>query len=163
MKILSLIVMVTLLPVFAQSQLLSGDRSFPLLREVLWGMSKAEVMASCTSNKPGTAPSDSLIVFDASFFGAPAKVFMWLTGSTRRLGKIDVKFIEPGQSLQDTLTYHLTRITGASPMKIEKEKSVLLFTLRMEVAVWKAKTERIILTAAKKGKSVFDVHFSLEP
>jgi hypothetical protein len=39
----------------------------------------------------------------------------------------------------------------------------LLITLRMEVAAWKSKTERITLVVGKKNKSIFDINLSIAP
>jgi hypothetical protein len=147
----------------AQEQVLSGDQQFPLLRELRWGMTRAEVVAACAARGVSVSEDDSSITLDAALFGEPTKTTMRLKGTTKRLGQVDIRFIDRSQALADTLTRRLTRFTGDSPMKVEKEKSVLLFTLRMEISVWETKTERLTLVVGKKGSSIFEIKLLVLP
>lgn len=152
-----------LFPAVVQAQILNGCLRLPILQELRWGMSRAEVIAICAAHNISVQGVDSIATLDAVLFAVPTKVSMLLKGKTKRLGQVDVKFTDHNQALADTLVRQLTALIGDSPVKVEKEKNVLLFTLRMEIAMWQTKTERLALVVGKKGSSIFEIKLIIMP
>jgi len=163
MRIQEISVLVVMLPALLRAQVLNGDEQFPLLNQIRWDMSRQTILNLCAAHGTNGRGNDMAVTFDARFFGADANAFVRFKNGAERPQLIDVKFKELTEKLLDTLVSHFTRVLGESPIRAEKEKSLLLITLRMEVAAWKTKTERITLVVGKKNKSIFDINLSIAP
>ncbi len=155
------LVMVTVMAI--QAQVLNGDQRFPVLNQIQWGMNKEMVLSLCAANNVKVGGNDSTITFDADFFGIPSKAVVRFKDNAKRLQWLEVKFKEHPVHLPDTLASHFTRTLGGEPGRTEKEKSALLITLRMEIAVWKTTKGSVTLLVAKQNKSIFDVSLTIRP
>jgi len=155
--------LVTVTTVAIQAQVLNGDQRFPVLNQIQWGMSKENVLDLCAANNIKPGGNDSTITFDADFFETPAKAVVRFRDNAKKLQWLEVKFKEHPKHLLDTLVSHFTRTLGGEPARTEKEKSALLFTLRMEVAMWKTAKESVTLLVAKQNDSIFDVCLTIRP
>ena len=151
------------LPTILHAQVLEGDEQFPLLNQLRWDMSREKVLNICAANKANTGGNDTTVMFDARFFGAEAKTIVRFKSKPERLRGIEVKFKDLTEKLLETLVSHFTRTAGESPLKAEKEKSLLLITLRIEITAWKTKTEKIRLMVGRQNKSIIDISLSIEP
>lgn len=154
---------IAVIPTILQAQLLNGDVRFPLLNQIRWDMSKEKVVNVCFANKANIGGNDTLITFEAKYFGVDAKTFIRFNNKAQRPSGIEVKFKELSEKLLDTLVSHFTRTTGESPVRAEKEKSLLLITVRIEVAMWKTGTEKIRLVIGRRNMSIFDLNLSFDP
>lgn len=151
------------LPTILHAQVLKGDDQFALLNQMRWDMSKEEVLRVCNANKTKIGGNDSTVTFDAVFFGLEAKTIARFKNKAERLEKIEVRFKEQTEKLLETLVSHFTLTTGESPVRAEKEKSLLLITMRMEIAGWKTKAEKILLMVGRRNNSIFDIYLSIAP
>lgn len=151
------------LSVTAQAQVLDGDQRFPVLNTIQWDMSRKDIHNLCAAHNIITAGNDSTLTFDSNFFSTPAKVVVRFTKNSRGPWTIEVKFLKRSEHLADTLSGYFTRKLKMAPAKANQEKSALLFTLRMEVSVWKTAKERITLLLAKRDGSVFDISLAVSP
>lgn len=151
------------LPTILQAQVLGGDERFPVLNQIRWDMSREKILHLCASEKLNTSGNDTTVTFEAKFLGVEAKTYVRFKGKAERPWGIDVKFNELSEKLVDTLVNHFTRITGETPRKAAKEKNLVLMTMRMELAAWKTKTDKIRLIVGRRDKSIFDINLSLEP
>ena len=151
------------LPVLMQAQILDGDPRFPLVSQIRWDMNRTNIVSLCTAGKVSVGGNDSTVTFDTSVLGVPATAMVRLMKESDRPRQVEIRFKEWPESLPDSLVTHFTRATGRPPARVEKEKSVLLFTIRMEVAVWKTPREKINLIVAKRNGSTYDVYLSILP
>ena len=94
---------------------------------------------------------------------APTRTEIQFDQEQKRLKLVQAKFKEPTRALEDTLLRHLTKTYGADPYRTAKEKSLLIVTVRMEMAIWKSSTEVVNLITAMRGDSIFDVSLVLFP
>ena len=157
-------VIVMLIPIAAHAQLLGGNAQAPLLlHQLRWDMSKQEVLAVCSANKAQVTERDSTITFDDTFFEVRTKTIAKFRNEPLRLRSVELRFTEYPAGFQDSLINRITRFVGENPVKAEKEKSALIFTLRMEIALWRVGSERITLLVAKRSGSIFDSFATIEP
>ncbi len=156
-------ILAVMLPAIVHAQVLNGDQRLAPLNQIRWEMSKATIFRLCSAIKSNTVENDSAISFDADFFGAPARAAVRFKNSIERPRQIEVKFKKHPAGLPDTLINHFTRTLGKNPARVEKEKSALLFTLRMEIAVWKTTKETVNLIVAKNNQSIFDIYLMISP
>lgn len=163
MKTLICAALLTSLPVILHAQLLNGDEQFPVLNQIRWDMTRETILHLCASEKLKIGGNDTTITFEAKLLGVEAKTFVRFKSKAERPWGIDVKFKELSEKLVDTLASHITRITGELPRKAAKEKNLILMTMRMEIAAWKTKTDRISLMVGRQNKSIFDINLSLMP
>jgi hypothetical protein len=163
MKIALYVVLITTLPTILQAQVLNGDERFPVVNQIRWDMSKEGILKVCSANKVTVGGNDTIVSFEVRALDAKAKAYVRFKNKAERPWVIEVKFNELTEKIVDTLINHFTRTTGESPRRAAKEKSLLLFTMRMELAVWKTKLEHIRLMVGKQGKSIFDINLSIAP
>jgi hypothetical protein len=156
-------VLLTTLPAIPHAQELKDDDQLKPLNQIRWNMSKEEVLQICNANKLRIGGSDTTVTFDAVFFGVDAKAFVRFKNKAEKPWGIDVKFKELSEKLLDTIVNHFTRITGKPPVRAEKEKSLLLVTMRMEIAAWKTNADKIMLMVGRQNKSIFDINLSFQP
>jgi len=163
MKKIVCMALLAALPTLLHAQVLKGDDQFSFLNQLRWDMSKEEVLRVCNANKTKIGGSDTTVTLDATLIGAEAKVIMRFKNKGERLEKIEVRFKEQTETLLETVVSHFTRTTGESPVRAEKEKSLLLITMRMEIAGWKTKAEKVILMVGRRNSSIFDMYLSIAP
>jgi hypothetical protein len=147
----------------ASAQMLRGDRNFPVLNELNWNMSMEEVQSICQKNSVLESAKDSLIVLAVSFFGCSTRTEIQFDKEHKTLKLVQAKFKEPTKAAADTLLQHLTAICGRPPYRTVKEKSLLIVTIRMQMAVWRSPTEIVNLVTATGGDSIFDLSLVLFP
>ena len=126
-------------------------------------MSSKEVRSLCETRNVLESVTDSTVIFGLSYFGFPARIQISFDRKSATMTGIEVKFKEPTKVIEDTLVNHFTRVTGNVPFRQAKEKSVLIITIKMEVAAWKFPTEAVSLIGAKRNDVMFDLHLSLLP
>jgi len=126
-------------------------------------MNKEYLISLCAAAKVNVGGNDTTVTFESRFLGSEAKIFVRFKNKAEKPWGIDVKFKEATEKLLDTLVNHFTRTTGESPRTAAKEKNLVLITMRMEIALWKTKTENIRLLVGRQGKSIFDINLSLGP
>jgi hypothetical protein len=163
MKIAICAAFITVFSATLHAQVLNGDVRFPLLNQIRWDMSREKVLSLCTANRINVGENDTTVSFDMKVFDVEAKTLVRFKNKAEKPWLIEVKFKELTDKLVDTLVNHFTRTTGESPLRAAKEKSLLLITMRMEVAAWKTKTEKIRLLVGRQGKSIFDINLSFDP
>lgn len=147
----------------AQAQMLRGDPSFPVLNELDWKMSMQEVQNLCQKRNVPESAKDSSIILAVSFFGFSTRTEIQFDKGLRTLKLVQAKFKEPTKAMEDTLLQHFTKICGMAPYRTVKEKSLLIVTVRMQMAVWRSPTELVNLVTATRGDSIFDLSLVLFP
>jgi hypothetical protein len=151
------------MPTILDAQVLNGDEQFPVVNQIRWDMSRDAIIKVCAANNLSTSENDTMLTFDAKFFGAEAKSVVRFKNRAQQPWGINVKFKELTEKLLESLVDHFTRTTGESPLKAEKEKNLLLITMRMEITAWKTKTEKITIMVGRRNKAIFDINLSITP
>jgi hypothetical protein len=157
------LVMMIGLSTAAHAQILNHDLNFPVLNEMRWGISINEVRSLCEVRHVLESSTDSTVIVGMSYFGFPARVEINFDRPLATLSRIQVKFKDPTKAIEDTLVDHFTRACGSAPYRQAKEKSLLIMTIKMEIAAWKSPTEIINLMGAKRNDVLFDLYLSLLP
>ena len=157
------VAVILVLAATAQAQMLRGDQSFPVLNELDWKMSMQEVQDLCQKRNVLVSAKDSSIILAVSFFGFSTRTEIQFDKELRILKLVQAKFKEPTKAMEDTLLQHITKICGTPPYRTVKEKTLLIFTVRMQMAVWRSPTELVNLVTAMRGDSLFDLSLVLFP
>jgi hypothetical protein len=139
----------------ARGQLLNGDANFPILHEIRWNSGMDEVRGLCEARHVVQTSKDSAMVINVPMLGYAARTEVQFDRDLKTIKLIQVKFDEATASLVDSVTSHFTRTMGHKPMMTVKEKSLIIFTVRIEVASWKSRTGAVSLFAGKRGDSLF--------
>ena len=147
----------------AGAQLLNGDASFPILNEIRWESKMNEVQSLCERRHAAQSLTDSTIVLNAPMLGFKARTEMKFDRGLKTLKSVQVKFNESTKTLVDSLTSHFTLVFGHAPFRTVKEKSVIIMTIRMEMATWKSSTGLVNLVTAMRGDMLFDASLVLFP
>lgn len=147
----------------SRGQLLSGDENFPILNEIHWASTQNEVRDLCVRRHVEASQTDSAMVIRSPMVGFAARTELQFDQNLGTLKLVQVKFSKSTQTLVDSVTNHLARTIGRAPVRTVKEKSVLIMTLRMEIASWRLSTGLVNLVAAKRGDSLFDASLVLLP
>lgn len=158
------VIALTLMVVFAEgvrAQMLHGDPGFPVLNELKWEMSMQEVQSVCRAHRVLESANDTSIVIALSFCGFSTRTEIRFDQGLRTIKLVQARFKEPTKAMEDTLLQHLTKTFGTAPFRTAKEKSVLIVTIRMQIAVWRLATEVVNLVTAMRGDSIFDVSLVL--
>jgi hypothetical protein len=150
-------------PALAVAQMLGGDPSFPVLNEIRWDMSTSEIQNLCDSKWKATSSTDSTLVYNSSFFGTEARTKIQFDAKSKKPRMIDIGFEHANSTMRDTLVSHFTLTTGRPPIITTKEKSVIIFTIKMEVAAWKAGEETVGVMIAMRGSSVIALNLMITP
>jgi hypothetical protein len=150
-------------PALAVAQMLAGDPNFPVLNEIRWEMSTSEVQNLCDSKWKATSSTDSTLVYNSSFFGAEARTKIQFDVKSKKPRIIDIGFEHANSTMRDTLVSHFTLTTGRPPIITTKEKSAIIFTIKMEVAAWKTGKETVGVMTAMRGSSVIALNLIITP
>jgi hypothetical protein len=151
------------IPTPAASQGLVGDPSFPVLNEIRWEMSASQIQGLCKDKWKETSSTDSTVVYKSSFFGSASMVKIQFDMKSKKARMIDIGFEEATIAMRDTLVNHLTQIMGKPPVITTKEKSAIIFTIKLEMAFWKSGNETIAVMTGMRGSSVVAVSLILTP
>jgi hypothetical protein len=147
----------------AKAQLLNGDANFPIISELRWGVTMNEVQGLCERHHVAVTSTDSAIVITIPALGFLSRTELQFDQHSKALKSIQAKFNEPTTLLADSIANYLTRMTGRSPVRTAKEKSLLIITIRMEMALWRLSTGLVNLVTAMRGGSIFDASLVLFP
>lgn len=157
-----LLVMLGVAPI-ARGQLLNGDANFPILNEIRWESKMSEVRSLCKSRHAAQSSTDSTIIISGSMLGFMARTEMQFDEGSKTLKSVQAKFNEPTKTLVDSLTRHFTRIFGRDPLRTVKEKSVIIMTIRMEIATWRSSRGLVNLVTAMRNDALFNASLTLIP
>lgn len=146
-----------------RGQLLAGDPNFPILNDIQWGASISEVRDACIRRHIKESSTDSAVVLSEPMLGFAARTELQFNQNTKTLKLVQAKFSQPTKTLADSITNYFTRTLGRPPVRTVKEKSLLIVTLRMEIASWRLPTGLVNLVTAMNGESLFDASMVLLP
>ncbi len=146
-----------------KGQLLNGDTNFPVINELRWESNMGEVRALCERRHVAMTATDSAIIINAPVLGFASRTELQFTQHAKTLKLVQAKFNEPTKILADSITSHLSRMLGRGPVRTAKEKSLLIVTIRMEMAMWKSSTGLVNLVTAMRGESLFDASLVFFP
>jgi hypothetical protein len=147
--------LVVYFPTFAFAQLLGGDPHFPVLNQMRWEMNIDEIREVCGNNWAIAGKNDSLLTYNAVFFSAASRVRIQIEPKSGQPRMISIGFEKPRGDLRDTLISHLTSRTGKAAMITIKEKSAIVFTVKMETASWRYGNDLVSVVAAMRGGELF--------
>lgn len=147
----------------AEGQLLNGDANFPIVNELRWGSTMNEVQGLCERHHVVPSVTDSAIVIAVPALGFASHTELQFDQHSKTLKSLQVKFNEPTTLLADSISNYFTRTTGRGPVRTAKEKSLLIITIRMEMALWRSSTGLVNLVTAMRGGSLFDASLVLFP
>jgi hypothetical protein len=147
----------------ARAQLLSDHANFPILDEIQWGASIGDVRGACGRRQVSEISTDSSIVLREPMLGFAARTELQFDQHAKGLRHVQVRFIEPNQIVVDSTTNYFTRTLNHPPFRTVKEKSLLIVTIRMEIASWRLPSGLVNLVTARRGESLFDASLILLP
>jgi len=147
----------------ARAQLLNGDVNFPILNEIRWESKMNEVRTICERRHAAESSTDSAIVISVPMLGFKARTEMKFDQGLKTLKSVQVKYHDCTKILVDSLTSHFTRIFGRGPIRTVKEKSFIVITLRIEMAMWRSSMGLVSLVTAMRDDSLFDASLVLYP
>ncbi len=151
------------LPTLVVAQVLGGDPNFPVLNDIHWEMNSSEIQGLCKDRWKATRTTDSTLVYSASFFGNASRVKIQIDMKSKKPRMIDIGFEEATTAMRDTLVNYLTRITGKPPVITTKEKSAIIFTIKLAMAIWKTANETTAVMTGMRGSSVVALSLILTP
>lgn len=149
--------------VSASGQLLNGDAHFPIINELRWESTMSEVQSLCERHGVAMTATDSAIVITLPVLGFASRTELQFDEKQKTLKLVQAKFGEPTKILADSLTSYLTRALGRGPVRTAKEKSLLIITVRMEMALWRTAAGMVNLVTATRGESLFNASLVLFP
>jgi hypothetical protein len=147
----------------AKGQLLNGDANFSIISELQWGLTMNEARGLCERHHVAQTSTDSAIVITIPLLGFASRTELQFDQHSKILKSVQAKFNEPTKLLADSITNYFTRTMGRGPVRTAKEKSLLIITIRMEMALWKSSTGLINLVTAMRGGTIFDASLVLFP
>jgi hypothetical protein len=147
----------------ANGQMLNGDTNFPIISELRWELTMNEARSLCERHHVAVTSTDSAIVVTIPVLGFASRTELQFDQYSKILKSVQAKFNEPTKLLADSITSYLTRMLGRGPVRTVKEKSLLIITIRMEMALWKSSTGLVNLVTAMRGESLFDASLVLFP
>ena len=147
----------------AKGQLLNGDTNFPIINELRWELTMSEVQSLCERYNVAATATDSAIVITVPVLGFASRTELQFNQHSKTLKSVQAKFNEPTKLLVDSITNYLTRTTGRSPVRTVKEKSLLIISIRVEMAFWSSSAGLVNLVTAMRGDSMFDASLVLFP
>jgi len=145
------------------AQVLGGNPNFPVLNEIQWEMKASEIQSLCANRWKETSNTDSAMVYSASFFGTSARVKIQVDPNSKMPRMIDIAFEQPTSAMRDTLVSRFTQTTGKAPFITTKEKSAIIFTIKLEMAIWKTGNETVSVMTAMRGSSIVALSIILAP
>jgi len=147
----------------ARAQLLNGDANFPILNEIRWESKMNEVRTICERRHAAESSTDSAIVISVPMLGFKARTEMKFDQGLKTLKSVQVKYNDCTKILVDSLTSHLTLMLKHAPFRTVKEKSVIIMTIRMEMATWRSSAGLVNLVTATRDNTLFDASLVLYP
>lgn len=147
----------------AKGQLLNGDTNFPIIHELRWELNISEVRNLCEERHVAMTSTDSTIVISIPILGFASRTELQFDQRLKTLKSVQAKFNEATKLLADSIISYLTRALGRGPVRTSKEKSLLIVTIRMEMALWRSSTGLVNLVTAMRGESLFDASLVLFP
>ena len=160
--IYGLVVTLSLLAV-ARTQPLKDDKNFPVLNELQWETSLDSTRKIFESRNILESSTDSIVVGRMNYFGFPTRVEIAFYRGSAGMRSVNVKFKNPTRAIEDTLVNHFTQLANRAPVRQTKEKSLLIMTLKMEIAIWKLSSGTVLLVTGKRNEEIFDLYLSLLP
>jgi hypothetical protein len=153
-----LILLVACLSTGANAQLLNGDPQFPIANKIRWDMKLDEFRNLCESQGMTPRSTDSTAVFQLKCFGVPARGKIQFDPAERLPQMVEIVFEESKELMKDTLRNYFTRITGKPPLVMVKEKSAIIFTIKMEAASWKVGNELVNVMTMMQGGTILGLN-----
>lgn len=120
-------------------------------------MMAGQIKNLCESRGALLQITDSTLVFRARFFGTPIRAKVQLDRTSQLPRVVDVAFEEATAAIRDTLVSHFTRKTGKPPLVTIKEKSAIIFTIKLELASWRDGNEMISAMTMMRGSEILGV------
>jgi len=157
------LVAILIFPTAAKGQLLNGDTNFPIMSELQWELTMNDVRGLCERHHVVMTPADSAIVVAIPVLGFASRTELQFNGYSKTLKSVQAKFNEPTKLLVDSITSYLTRTMRREPVRTVKEKSLLIFTIRVEMALWNSSAGLVNLVTAMRGDSMIDASLVLFP
>jgi len=145
------------------SQLLKGDENFPIIQELRWGLSMDEVRTLCAQRQVSITSTDSAMFVTVPILGFASRTELHFSEHPKTLNRVQARLNQPTKGAADSITNYLSRKFGANPFRTVKEKSVLIITLRMEIASWRLADGLVNVVTAMRGDSIFDASLVLIP
>jgi hypothetical protein len=137
-----------------QAQILAGDPRFSIVNEIQWDMNKENIKNLLEERHIQFRINDSMLVFQTRFFENSAGTKIQFEPGSQTPSTINIGFNDATQVMQDTLLKHFTTTTGKKPILTTKEKSALIFTVKMEVATWKISEDVVSIMTMRAGGSM---------
>lgn len=165
MKRLSAIVLaVTVLYITnSQAQILSGDAHFEVVNQLQWQMTGDEVRDVCRKRGGILLDADSTVSFRITAFGCEARGKIQFEKSSHKMLAINLSFAETTKGIRDSLISYFTASLRRKPILTTKEKSVIIFTIKMETASWTNGKDGIHVISMLRGDEVLGVTLVLMP
>ncbi len=163
MRFFAALAVAMLFPSIGQTQMLRGDKDFPILNELNWKMSMQDVGSICQKSGVLESSKDSSMILTISFFGSPTRTEIQFDETLKQIKRVQAKFKEPTKTLEDTLVKRLTTICGMAPYKTSKEKNLLIVRIRVQAALWKTPTEIVTVLTGLSGEELIDLSLVLHP
>jgi hypothetical protein len=146
-----------------QAQLLAGDPQFPIINEIQWETNREGVTKICEKKGVAVHATDSTLVFQTEIFNTSAKAKIQFGSVTQTPIMVNVMFDESTEPMRDTLIHHFTITTGKKPVFTTKEKSAVIFTMKIELASWKIGADLVSVIATKGGDSMIGLSMLISP
>jgi len=154
---------ILVLPGIARAQLLNGDEHFPIINELRWETSMSDARTLCEQHRVAIETKDSTIIVTIPVLGFASRTELQFTESLKSLKSVQAKFSDASGQLADSVTNYFTRTLRSLPVRTFKEKSLLIFTVRLEMALWKSPTGIVNLVTAKQGNSFLEASLVFFP
>jgi hypothetical protein len=138
--------------------MLGGDPNFPVLNEIRWNMKADEITSLCEGRKIQLRTTDSTLVFQARFFEVSTRVKIQFDRTLQLLQLVEIGFEDATAAIHDTLIHYFTRKIGKPPFVTTKEKSAIIFTIKMEAASWRVGNEMISVMTMMRGSEILGVN-----
>ena len=161
-KHILVVVLATVAQTPSIAQTLLEDREFTPLDKIKWGMKESEIVTITQKLGLLASSTDSTVVLRAPILRFPARTEIQFDSETGRMKLVQAKFDESTNALADSVTNYLVHMLGRAPARTVKEKSFIIFTLRMEWASWKLPSNGLVnLVTMKRGDSLLDASIVL--
>ena len=158
LSVLCGLILMMSLSVHVAAQMLGGDPNFPLLNEIRWDMRTDEIKSLCESRKTLLGTSDSTLTFQVRFFETSTRVKVQFNRASQLPRMVEITFEEATTAIHDTLVNYFTRKIGKPPLLTTKEKSAIIFTIKMEIASWRGVNEIISVMTMMRGSEILGVN-----
>jgi hypothetical protein len=145
-------------PIQVAAQVLGGDPNFPLLNEIRWDNKIDKIKRLCESRKIPLRITDSTLAFQTKFFEASTRTKVQFDRTSQFPQMLEIAFEEATSVIHDTLINYFTRKIGKPPLVTTKEKSAIIFTIKMELASWRVGDEVVNVMTMMQGSEILGVN-----